>query len=70
MGDQTGGDGARDAGKVQGEIGDPEAGRKPERKRPPLPETDPALNNPDATPGTGMLPPIGEENESNIQPSS
>ena len=31
-------------------------------------ETDPALNNPDATPGTGMLPPLGED-ESNQAPS-
>jgi len=32
-------------------------------------ERDPKLNNPDATPGTGMLPPIGED-DSNMQPSS
>jgi hypothetical protein len=31
-------------------------------------ETDPALNNPDATPGTGMLPPLGED-EGNQAPS-
>lgn len=31
-------------------------------------ERDPKLNNPDATPGTGMLPPIGED-DSNMQPS-
>ena len=31
-------------------------------------ETDPDLNNPDATPGTGMLPPIGRK-ESNEAPS-
>jgi hypothetical protein len=70
MGAQGGGDHPRDAGKMHGEIGDPEAGRKPEGTRPPLPEVDPALNDPDATPGTGMLPLIGEENEANIQPSS
>jgi hypothetical protein len=34
-----------------------------------LPETDPALNNPDSTPGTGMLPEIGED-DTNVQPSS
>lgn len=34
-----------------------------------LPETDPALNNPDSTPGTGMLPDIGED-DTNVQPSS
>ena len=70
MGARTDSDAPRDAGKVHGEVGDPEAGRKPGGNRPPLPEADPALNNPDATPGTGMLPPIGEENEANIQPSS
>jgi hypothetical protein len=32
-------------------------------------ERDPKLNNPDATPGTGMLPPIGDD-DSNMQPSS
>jgi hypothetical protein len=32
-------------------------------------EKDPKLNNPDATPGTGMLPPIGDD-DSNMQPSS
>jgi malto-oligosyltrehalose trehalohydrolase len=32
-------------------------------------ETDPSLNNPDATAGTGMLPPIGL-NDPNMQPSS
>jgi hypothetical protein len=32
-------------------------------------ERDPKLNDPDATPGTGMLPPIGED-DSNMQPSS
>jgi quercetin dioxygenase-like cupin family protein len=32
-------------------------------------ETDPALNNPDATPGTGMLPEIGSS-DPNMQPSS
>jgi hypothetical protein len=32
-------------------------------------ERDPRLNDPDATPGTGMLPPIGDD-ESNMQPSS
>ncbi|HEY7763484.1 MAG TPA: hypothetical protein VIB38_00725 [Aestuariivirgaceae bacterium] len=31
-------------------------------------ERDPKLNDPDATPGTGMLPPIGED-DSNMQPS-
>lgn len=31
-------------------------------------ERDPRLNNPDATPGTGMLPPIGDD-DSNMQPS-
>jgi hypothetical protein len=31
-------------------------------------ETDPALNNPEATPGTGMLPPLGED-EGNQAPS-
>ena len=31
-------------------------------------ETDPDLNNPDATPGTGMLPPIGRK-EGNEAPS-
>jgi hypothetical protein len=31
-------------------------------------ERDPKLNNPDATPGTGMLPPIGDD-DSNMQPS-
>jgi len=34
------------------------------------PELDPALNNPDATPGTGMLPELGEDADPNIQPSS
>ena len=33
------------------------------------PETDPKLNNPDSTPGTGMLPPVGGE-DTNMQPSS
>ena len=31
-------------------------------------ESDPALNNPDATPGTGMLPPLDEE-DTNPAPS-
>lgn len=31
-------------------------------------ETNPALNNPDATPGTGMLPPLGDD-EGNQAPS-
>ena len=34
------------------------------------PELDPALNNPDATPGTGMLPELGEDADPNMQPSS
>lgn len=32
-------------------------------------ETDPALNNPDSTPGTGMLPDVGSD-DPNVQPSS
>ena len=33
------------------------------------PEIDPKLNNPDSTPGTGMLPPLGGD-DTNMQPSS
>lgn len=32
-------------------------------------ETDPELNNPDSTPGSGMLPDIGSD-DPNVQPSS
>ena len=32
-------------------------------------ETDPALNNPDSTPGTGMLPDVGSD-DPDMQPSS
>ena len=43
-------------------------GKKPPSK---LPEQDPALNNPDSTPGTGMLPEVGDElDDSDMQPSS
>jgi len=31
------------------------------------PHADPRLMNPDATPGTGALPPIGESDDPNMQ---
>jgi hypothetical protein len=34
------------------------------------PELDPELNNTDSTPGTGMLPELGEDADPNAQPSS
>lgn len=34
------------------------------------PETDPDLNNPDATPGTGVLPDLSDDPDPNVQPSS
>jgi hypothetical protein len=34
------------------------------------PHADPRLMNPDATPGTGALPPIGPTDDSNMQPTS
>ncbi len=34
------------------------------------PELDPEQNNPDSTPGTGMLPELGEDADPNVQPSS
>lgn len=43
-------------------------GTRPSKSKPP--EMDPKLNNPDATPGTGMLPSLSEEEEPNVQPSS
>ena len=48
---------------------DRDTGETVDRRAGKRPETDPALNNPDSTPGTGMLPPIGED-DSNMQPSS
>jgi hypothetical protein len=49
---------------------DPKDNDEAKRTRPSrLPETDPALNNPDSTPGTGMLPSVGED-DTNVQPSS
>ena len=50
--------------------GKPETGGKgvarPAASTPP--ELDPELNNPDSTPGTGMLPELGED-DPNMQPS-
>jgi hypothetical protein len=34
------------------------------------PHADPRLMNPDATPGSGAIAPIGETDEPNIQPTS
>jgi hypothetical protein len=34
------------------------------------PHATPELMNPDATPGAGTLPPIGNEEDGNVQPSS
>jgi hypothetical protein len=40
-------------------------------KLPPAgPHADPRLMNPDATPGSGAIAPIGETDEPNIQPTS
>lgn len=54
------------------------AGRKPvepskakDKPLPPAgPHADPRLMNPDATPGSGAIAPIGETDEPNIQPTS
>jgi hypothetical protein len=54
-----------DPGGPQGVAGQTTA-RPPAASKPP--ELDPALNNPDSTPGTGMLPDLGDE-EPNMQPS-
>ncbi|MCK0196721.1 hypothetical protein MWN34_07315 [Ancylobacter sp. 6x-1] len=43
-------------------------GRKPDVP-PAGPHAQPHLTNPDATPGTGMLPPVGEDEDPNAQPS-
>ncbi len=41
---------------------------EPSRRMPAAgPHADPRLMNPDATPGTGALPPIGESDDPNMQ---
>ncbi len=56
-----------DPGGPEGVVGG-QGGPKPAASLPP--ELDPELNNPDATPGTGMLPELGEDADPNVQPSS
>ena len=54
---------------VQGR-GDPEARAvsRPSSPLPPAgPHAEPALTNPDATPGTGALPPVGPTADPNMQ---
>ncbi|WP_137388713.1 hypothetical protein [Rhodoligotrophos defluvii] len=42
-------------------------GKKDRGRMPPAgPHADPRLMNPDATPGTGALPPIGSEDDANM----
>lgn len=57
----------QDRSKDVADQGDQDEAKKSRPSR--LPETDPALNNPDSTPGTGMLPEVGED-DTNVQPSS
>jgi hypothetical protein len=60
-----------------GTLMSPEAIQRDEAEHEPVnklhpklpPEIDPKLNNPDSTPGTGMLPPLGGD-DTNMQPSS
>lgn len=49
-----------------GEVG---SGARDETPAAAGPHARPSLMNPDATPGTGMLPPIGDSEDSNMQAS-
>jgi hypothetical protein len=55
--------GKRDDAK---DVGENKGGPMP----PAGPHADPRLMNPDATPGSGAIAPIGETDEPNIQPTS
>ena len=52
-------------------LTEPSAARRDPSDLPPAgPQAHPSLTNPDSTPGTGMLPPVGPSDDSNMQPSS
>ena len=53
----------RSSREAQGEGRPPPAGAMPAAG----PHADPALTNPDATPGTGALQPVGADEDPNMQ---